>query len=157
MKSVRRRSGGLVLPYSPLFPLETMDMTASPLRSPSELAQELEKVLQDREQSTANAAQWEMVSLPLLQEIALVLRSGSQSLPEQYWNHRGQLMEMDERARQGEDVEEEREELLSQMDKLWDSMDETQLDAVRKRQHASQQWSIEAEKRRQARGNGPAR
>ena len=66
-------------------------------------------------------------------------------------------MEMDERARQGEDMEEEREELLSQMDKLWDSMDETQLDAVRKRQHASQQWSIEAEKRRQARGNGPAR
>ncbi len=103
-------------------------------RPAADLAAELEKLFQDRAQANSPASQWEMVSLPLLREIAQVLRSPPQlSLVDRYWVATGDKFVLEHRQSQGQNVEEAIDDQLVYMDKLWLDMSEADRTACRER------------------------
>ena len=117
-------------------------LTPTVPRSTAEIASDLDKLFQDRA-TNSPASQWEMVSLPLLQEIKQVLSTPpcTLSLPDQYWLALGQKMDLQLRQGEGGVVEDQIDDLLASMDKIWFEMSAEELKETNQRIAALRSWS----------------
>lgn len=112
-------------------------LTPTVPRSTADIVADLDKLFQDRA-TNSPASQWEMVSLPLLQEIMQVLSAPpcTLSLPDQYWLALGQKMVLEQRKKAGEAVEDQLDDLLSSMDTLWFDMSPDELEITKRQVEA---------------------
>lgn len=117
-------------------------LTPTVPRSTAEIVADLDKLFQDRA-TNSPASQWEMVSLPLLQEIMQVLSAPpcTLSLPDQYWLALGQKMDLQLRQGEGGVVEDQIDDLLASMDKIWFEMNAEELKETNQRIAALRSWS----------------